>query len=194
MKEFLARIKADFLMSSFMCIVVGIVLIICKDGVLDIIGTILSIALIIVGIVYLSSYFLNIVTNGFSVFMGIIVLAVGIWFVIWPSIVVSLIPIVLGIVLIFHGTRSIFESINAKKYGFRRWNIAIILSIISIIFGVLCVVDAFGMMEKAIMLVGFILIFNGVTNIWVALTSSRAETLYKKNETIDVEFNEDKEN
>ena len=44
------------------------------------------------------------------------------------------------------------------------------------------------------MLVGFILIFNGVTNIWVALTSSRAETLYKKNETIDVEFNEDKEN
>ena len=76
----------------------------------------------------------------------------------------------------------------------RRWNIAIILSIISIIFGVMCVVDAFGMMEKAIMLVGFILLFNGVTNVWVALTSSRAETLYKKNETIDVEFNEDKEN
>lgn len=194
MKEFLAKIKADFLMSSFMCIVLGIVLIIWKDGVLDIIGTILSIALIIVGIVYLSSYFLNIVTNGLSVFMGIIVLAVGIWFMIQPSIVVSLIPIALGVVLIFHGTRSIFESINAKKYGFGKWNIGIILSIVSLIFGVMCVVDAFGMMEKAIMLVGFILIFNGVTNIWVALTSSRAETLYKKNETIDVEFNEDKEN
>ncbi len=43
------------------------------------------------------------------------------------------------------------------------------------------------------MLVGFILVFNGASNIWIALTSSRAESIYRKNETIDVEFNEDKE-
>ena len=193
MKEFLAKIKADFLMSSFMCIVLGIVLIIWKDGVLDIIGSILSVVLIVVGIVYLSSYFLHIVTNGFSAFMGIIVLAVGIWFLIQPSVVVSLIPIALGVVLVFHGTRSIIESINARKYGFGSWNIGIFLSVISLIFGLICIVDAFGIMEKAVMLVGFILVFNGASNIWIALTSSRAESIYRKNETIDVEFNEDKE-
>lgn len=194
MKEFLGRIKADFLMSSIMCIILGIVLVVWKDGVLDIIGTVLSIALIAVGVVYLSTYFLHIVTNGLSAFMGILVLAIGLWFIIRPSFVLSLIPITIGVVLIYHSLRTIIESINARKYGFGKWNIGIIIAVISLIFGIMCVVDAFGMMEKAIMLVGILLIFHGLSNVWVALTSSRAERIYKKNETIDVEFNEDKIN
>lgn len=194
MKEFLGRIKADFLMSSVMCIILGIVLVVWKDGVLDIIGTVLSIALIAVGVVYLSTYFLHIVSNGLSAFMGILVLAIGLWFIIRPSFVLSLIPITIGVVLIYHSIRTIIESINAKKYGYGRWNIGIVIAVISLIFGIMCVVDAFGMMEKAIMLVGIILILHGLSNVWVALSSSRAERIYKKNETIDVEFNEDKVN
>lgn len=194
MKEFLGRIKADFLMSSIMCIILGIVLVVWKDGVLDIIGTVLSIALIAVGVVYLSTYFLHIVSNGLSAFMGILVLAIGLWFIIRPSFVLSLIPITIGVVLIYHSIRTIIESINAKKYGYGRWNIGIVIAVISLIFGIMCVVDAFGMMEKAIMLVGIILILHGLSNVWVALSSSRAERIYKKNETIDVEFNEDKVN
>lgn len=45
--------------------------------------------------------FLNIVTNGFSAMLGLVVLAVGIWFLVQPKVVVSLIPIVIGLVLIF---------------------------------------------------------------------------------------------
>lgn len=45
--------------------------------------------------------FLNIVTNGLSALLGLMVLAVGIWFLVQPQVVVSLIPIVIGVVLIF---------------------------------------------------------------------------------------------
>lgn len=45
--------------------------------------------------------FLNIVTNGLSALLGLMVLAVGIWFLVQPQVVVSLIPIVIGLVLIF---------------------------------------------------------------------------------------------
>ena len=84
MKDFLKRVKADFLLSSIMCILLGVVFIIWKESVLDVIGSILAFGLILIGGVYLCSFFLKMVTNGFSVVMGIIVLAVGIWFLINP--------------------------------------------------------------------------------------------------------------
>ena len=74
MKDFLKRVKADFLLSSIMCILLGVVFIIWKESVLDVIGSILAFGLILIGVVYLCSFFLKMVTNGFSVVMGIIVI------------------------------------------------------------------------------------------------------------------------
>ena len=79
MKEFLRRIKADFLLSSVLCILLGVVFIIWNNGVLNVIGSVLAIGMIVIGVVYLGSFFLSIVTNGLSVVMGILVLAVGIY-------------------------------------------------------------------------------------------------------------------
>lgn len=190
MKDFLKRVKADFLLSSIMCILLGVVFIIWKESVLDVIGSILAFGLILIGVVYLCSFFLKMVTNGFSVVMGIIVLAVGIWFLINPSIVFSIIPIAIGVVLIFHSIRGIIEAATAMKYEYRHLGVGMIMSVISLILGVLCVVDAFGIMEKAIIVVGIVLVYNGVSNIWIALSTSRAESVYRHKETIDVEFNE----
>jgi uncharacterized membrane protein HdeD (DUF308 family) len=66
MKEFLGRIKADFLLSSVLCIALGLVFIIWRASVLTIVANVLAVVLIIIGVVYMCSYFLNIVTNGFS--------------------------------------------------------------------------------------------------------------------------------
>ena len=183
MKDFLKRVKADFLLSSIMCILLGVVFIIWKESVLDVIGSILAFGLILIGVVYLCSFFLKMVTNGFSVVMGI-------WFLINPSIVFSLIPIAIGVVLIFHSIRGIIEAATAMKYEYRHLGVGMIMSVISLILGVLCVVDAFGIMEKAIIVVGIVLVYNGVSNIWIALSTSRAESVYRHKETIDVEFNE----
>ena len=76
MKEFLRRIKADFLLSSVLCILLGVVFIIWNNGVLNVIGSVLAIGMIVIGVVYLGSFFLSIVTNGLSVVMGLLVLAV----------------------------------------------------------------------------------------------------------------------
>ena len=52
MKDFLKRVKADFLLSSIMCILLGVVFIIWKESVLDVIGSILAFGLILIGVVY----------------------------------------------------------------------------------------------------------------------------------------------
>ena len=123
---------------------------------------------------------------------GVIILAVGIRFLVQPAVIVSLIPIVLGVVLLFHGLRAIKETIEAKKFGYDAWGADLILAIISLICGFICVFDAFGVMEKATIVVGIILIYNGVSNIWISCSATRAAKDYaRRNATVDVNFVED---
>lgn len=193
MREFLNRIKADFLLSSVLCIALGIVFIVWRASVLEVVANILAVLLIIIGAMYVCSYFLKIVTNGLSVMMGIVVLAVGIWFLIQPRIVVELIPIVIGLVLIFHSIRSIVEAIDAKKYGYNAWGVGMVLSVISLVCGILCVTNAFNIMKTATVIVGLILIFNGVSNIWITSRATKAETAYNKQQEFESKFVEDRD-
>ena len=48
------------------------------------------------------------------------------------------------------------------------------------------------MMEKATIVVGIILIYNGVSNIWILATATHAAKDYaRRNETVDANFVED---
>ena len=192
MKDFFKAIKADYLLSSILCIALGIIFIILRGGVIELLGSVLAIAMIVIGAVYLGSFFLNFLTNGFSVLLGVLILAVGIWFLIQPSVIVSLIPIVIGVLLLFHGMRALKEILDAKKFGYSAWGTGFVLAVISIICGLICVFDAFGVMEKAVIVVGIILIFNGVSNIWIAVSATHAARDYeRRNGTIDATFVED---
>ena len=98
----------------------------------------------------------------------------------------------IGVVLLFHGIRAIKEAVEAQKFGFDAWGANLILAIISVILGFFCVFDAFGMMEKATIVVGIILIYNGVSNIWISATATHAAKDYaRRNETVDANFVED---
>ena len=182
MREFLKRAKADYLLSSVLCIVLGIIFVVWKGGVIDVIGTLLSIAMIIVGIIYLGSFILSLATFGASTI-------VGIWFLIQPSLIVSLVPVILGVGLVFHGIRAVTEAVNAKKYGYEKWGMDLVFAIICLVCGLVCVFCPLGVLKQFIMLVGIVLIINGALNLWIAVTATRAAKDYRRRtETVDTEF------
>ncbi len=192
MKEFMKRIRADFMLSSLLCIALGVVFLVWPETISGILGTICAVVLIAIGIVYLGSYFLNVVSNGISAALGAVVLLLGVWVLIQPEIVVTLIPILIGVVLLAHGIRGIRESVETKKYGGMNWGVGIIFSIVSLVLGILCIVDAFGVVKLAFWVIGAALIYNGVSNIYIAIVSSKTERRYRKSqEAIDVEFVDD---
>lgn len=135
--------------------------------------------------------FLNIVTNGFSAMLGLVVLAVGIWFLVQPKVVVSLIPIVIGLVLIFTASGALLRQ-WMPKIRLRRLECRPDFSIISLIFGIICVTNAFDVMKTATVVVGIILIFNGVSNIWITSRATKAESAYNKQKEFEATFVEDR--
>ena len=96
-----------------------------------------------------------------------------------------LVPIMIGVVMIFQGIRQISISWEAKGYGYPNWYVGILLAVIGILLGVLCIVHAFGIMTLAMVVIGISLIFNGGSNIWMVTRVRKAEKLFR--ETIDVD-------
>lgn len=194
MKDFMKRVKADYILTSLLCAALGVVFVVWKEGVIDVIGTVLSVAMILVGIIYLGSFILSLATFGASTIAGIIILAVGILFLIQPQLIVSLIPIIIGVGLVFHGIRAVTESINAKKYGFSKWGVDLAFAIICLLCGLVCVFCPLEVMEQFIVLIGVILIINGVMNLVICMTATHATRSYnKQKETVDSGFVEDEE-
>ena len=193
MKELLKKMKADFMLSSALCIILGIIIVIYRDGLINLIGRIIAVMMIVIGIVYLGSFLLGLAANSFSVVAGILVLAAGIWVLSQPAAVMSLVPVIIGVLLLFHGIRAVMETVSAKRMGYSSWGVNLALAVICILSGLVCVFDAFHVVENAMVLVGIILIFNGASNIWIASAAARAAREYdRRNGTIDVEFEEDK--
>ena len=69
---------------------------------------------------------------------------------------------------------SAMQSTDDRKYGYGGWSVGLIFSIISLIFGIICVTNAFDVMKTATFVVGIILIFNGVSNIWITNVASNS--------------------
>ena len=194
MKELLKQIKADFVFSSVLCVALGLVFIIWPEMISGLVGTVCAIILMVMGIIYLCSYFIKVSSNGLSAATGALLLLLGIWVLVQPDVVLKLIPILIGVVLLAHGVRGFRESWESKTYGNSSWGVGAVFAIISMVFGIYCIVNAFGMVKLTFLVIGIALIYNGVSDIYIAIVASKSERKYRKTcGTIDVEFLEEEE-
>ena len=118
MKETLKRIKADIIVSALLCIALGIVLLVWPAETIDVFCKILAVGLIIMGGVDIASYFMNRSIHPFAGALGLIVLLIGIWIFLRPESIVSLIPIVIGVILCIHGIQDLKLAIETKRNGY----------------------------------------------------------------------------
>ena len=192
MREKLKQMRADFLLSSVLCIILGIVLIVWSEGTLNFIGRLFALILIVIGALYLIGYFFNGLEKNLSGIAGAVLLLIGIWIMITPGVVVSVIPIIIGVILIYHGLKQVLLSMESKKYNNSKWGLGLLLAVISIVFGAICISNAFGIMELTSIVIGISLIYNGVSNIWVSWQATKSERNYHNGSTtIDVTFKKD---
>lgn len=191
MKEMFKRIKADMILSAVLCTVLGIVIFLWPAETIDIVCKLLAVGLIIMGAVDLFSYFTDRLIHPFSGILGLIIVLVGIWIFIKPESIVSLVPIVIGVILAIHGIQDLKLAFETKGNGYEKWWIMLIIALISLSFGVLCIVNAFGMVKLALQFVGIALIYDGISDLWIVTKAVRtAKAMEEEAEALDVEFKE----
>lgn len=192
MKETLKRIKADVILSALLCVILGIVLIIWSDQTIKIICMLLAFGTIVMGVVNLTDYFINHTLTPFSGMSGLVFIIVGIWlFFVKPESIAMIIPIVIGVVLAVHGITDIKMSIESKANGYDKWWSSLLLGVISLALGVICIINAFGVVKVAMIFIGIALVYDGISDLWiVSRTVKAAKEMKKEADALDVDYKE----
>jgi uncharacterized membrane protein HdeD (DUF308 family) len=158
---------------------------------IDIFCKVLAAALIFMGALQLISYFAARLLHPFSGIIGAVILVVGLWIFLTPQSVVSLIPIVIGVVLAIHGFQDIKLALEAKSNGYGRWWIMFLIAFIGVALGVLCIIDSFGVVALATQIIGAALIYDGATDLWIIFkTLMAARKMKQEQDALDVDYKE----
>ena len=115
------NLKAKFV-SSLIYILFGLALMIWPSKVENVICTVLALCVIAMGVLKLISYIFMKVefrisedTNGFAIGISLVLLGIFLWMK--GTMVIALIPFILGFMITYKGLEGIQNVINFKKFG-----------------------------------------------------------------------------
>lgn len=150
------------------CIVLGIVICIWPGTILLALCRIAGLAILLFGIyrLIICAKYGNRMPGAGLLLLGIVLCALGIWILCAPGTFLKLIPVVIGLVLIYHGVKECYTCIQIRRNQDHRWWIGLLLGILAIVFGIFLIRGAFLALEIGMIILGIALIYTGLTGIW----------------------------
>lgn len=194
MEKILKKLKTNVVISSLLCVLLGLVLLFWPGLSIQIVCTAVGAVLIISGAIRMVGYFTlkdGSMYSQINLIFGIIFAVVGVWIVMKPDKVLAIIPIIVGIVIVLHGLHNLQQAIQLCKDQYDKWWVALLLGILTVGFGVLLICRPFAAIDTVVMLIGAFLIYDGLSNIWiVSRIYKTAKALKQELEAVDGESRE----
>ena len=157
-------------------LLLGLLLVLAPNRSIRFLCTLLGAALLITGLLYLFSW-LSRQREGFPVWFlipGLILAALGLWLLTNPGSVIVLIQFSFAAMLIFHGVIDLQGAMSLHRLGWPNWWLDLILSILTLLLGVLVFLNPFGTMEALVILIGLSLVYDGASDLYLICRVSKA--------------------
>ncbi len=160
------KIRKDVVWSSIAYLILGFLLLFKPGTALVTVVHILAIVAAVMGIVSLVSYFKDKYSAGNGgVIKGVVYLLIAAFLYFGAELIISIVPIIFGILIIISGIVKLQEALDMMKYRASGSITVLIISILSLVFGVLILINPFGTVELLLRIIGIALIYNGVSDL-----------------------------
>ena len=93
-------------------------------------------------------------------------LGAGVFLLMRPEIIVGFLPVLLGIAIVIAGAVKIQQSMDLLRAGYRRWWLVLLLAALALAAGVVLLINPFEAASTLVLMIGIVLIYNGVTDLW----------------------------
>ena len=166
------KLKWNLILMSLLYVGLGIFLVMKPGTALNIVCYALGGVVLACAAVQLIRYFVverGVFQSQLTLISGLICLALGVFLLLRSDIVVSILPIVFGLFVIFDSLGRIQNALELRRCEYPSWKGFLLLAVLSIALGVIMIVDPFGTMETLVMAIGVILIVEGSLNLLSAL-------------------------
>lgn len=168
--------RKTFPISSVAFILVGLALLLWPEASLRVVCGLFGLVILMKGVGSIYSFLKAEVRGFFSYFgwlFGAAAVALGIFLLIRPQTVVSILPILVGLFVIMDGVMRVQSAFELRAEGYDHWWSLLILALVSVVLGAVMLWNPFGTVELLVMAIGVILMVEGALNlvgyIWAAI-------------------------
>ena len=173
-------VKGTYLLFSILWLAAGLALLIWPRFSSEVICTALGFLCILYGVVRLIGYFSNRQAFRFDLVMGLLCLILGAVLVFFSRTLLSLLPVIVGIYAVVSGIFKLQTALDARRAGLNKWWGILLLSLATIVLGVILLLRPFDSAMFALRFVGLAMILSGVED----LTSTAYTVKAKPNGTV----------
>ena len=168
MENIMTKLLKSSIWSSIALVILGFLLIFYSEVTIISISYVIGGILIAIGVIALLKYISNInkdIKNEIDIVYGIGTIILGIIVICNPKAIASIIPFVLGILIVINSTAKIDYSFKLRKNKNNLWVSTLIVALVALICGVLLIFNPFAGAEFITKVIGIILVVYAILDI-----------------------------
>ena len=170
MKYRFQKFSKNNVLLSIVMIILGLLLIIWPGKTLEVAAKILGIALLVGGVISCFSWYRDRHVYGgdyTTLAIGILCLVAGLVVFIAPHGVITLLPKIIGVGIAVNGVLNLAQAMEMRKMGSANWMGPVIMAALTVVAGLFLVFFSFSAMKAAVVVIGGVIIYNGVSNLLI---------------------------
>lgn len=204
MENIMTKLLKSSIWSSIALVILGLLLIFYSEVTIISISYVIGGILIAIGVIALIKYISNInkdAKNEIDIVYGIGTIILGIIVISNPKAIASIIPFILGILIVINSTAKIDYSFKLRKNKNNLWISTLVVSLVALVCGVLLIFNPFAGAEFITKVIGAILLVYAILDIvsTIRISKELKETFGKvkedkkklKDEVVEAEVVED---
>lgn len=171
----LKAIRNSLIFTSVLYTILGVVLIAAPGKALKLACFLIGAVTLCYGAVRVASYWKGggAYNRRLELFFGVVLLALGLFLLVSPQFIVSIIPVALGIYILVDGISALKRSLDMKALGFDKWWGSFISALLLVLFGAVMVLNPFGTAETLVVFMGIGFVFDGVSTLVNTIVADR---------------------
>lgn len=177
------NLKWNLIVMSVLYIALGIFLIVEPGTALNVVCYALGGMVLVCAAIQLVRYFTaerGVFQSQLTLAFGIICLGLGGFLLVRSDIVIRILPIVFGLFVVFDSLGRVQNALELRRCHYSSWKGFLLLALLSVVLGVIMIVNPFGTMETLVMAIGVILLVEGALNLLSALYTALAVRRFMK--------------
>ena len=161
-------------------LICGLVLLLMPELTLVTIANVIGILVIMIGAFFLIGYFLRkeLAAGNNDLIKGLVIVCIGIFICVKSELVVSVLPVVLGIGVVLSGILKLQHAFDLKRMGFDTWVRIGLTAAVNIFIGLIVILNPFSTVAWLMRLVGIGFLFSGVTDLITTIYVSKKASEY----------------
>ena len=144
--KMLKELKWEAILTGVLYILLGVVALVIPETMQKTLGYLIGIVLILAGAVSMICYLLRDARDNYyhnEFVFGLVGIVVGVAVLYKVEVIISLIPFILGILVLFSGCSKLQDAIDLKRLSYGSWVGMLVVAAINIILGIVLICNPF---------------------------------------------------